>query len=45
MTDSAPEWIRESEQGSPLLLKSMSRIASAAPSFVTEPLIWLISFY
>ena len=45
MTDSAPEWLRESERGSPLLLKLMSRIASAAPSFVTEPLIWLISFY
>ncbi len=45
MTDTAPEWIRESERGSPLLLRLMSRVARVAPGFVTEPLIWLISFY
>lgn len=45
MTDTAPEWIRQRERGSPLLLRSMSRVARIAPDFVTEPLIWLISFY
>lgn len=45
MTDAAPEWIRQSERGSPLLLILMSRVARIAPDFVTEPLIWLISIY
>ena len=45
MTAAAPAWVGEDERGNPLLLRWMTSVARVAPGFVTDPLVWLISFY
>jgi predicted LPLAT superfamily acyltransferase len=45
MTAAAPPWVGEDERGNPLLLRLMTSVAGIAPGFVTDPLVWLISFY